>query len=42
MATQTLLTLEQFLELPEQEGLRRELDEGRVIEMSPPSTFTRG
>jgi Uma2 family endonuclease len=37
MATQTLLTLEQFLELPEQEGLRRELDEGRVIEMSPPS-----
>ena len=37
MATQTLLTLEQFLDLPEQEGLRRELDQGRLIEMSPPS-----
>jgi Uma2 family endonuclease len=37
MATQTVLTLEQFLELPEEEGLRRELDQGQVIEMSPPS-----
>lgn len=35
MATQTTLTVEQYLELPEQEGVIRELDEGRVIEMSP-------
>ena len=37
MATQTLLTVEKFLELPDQEGLIRELDEGRIIEMSAPS-----
>jgi Uma2 family endonuclease len=35
MATQTTLTVEQYLNLPEQEGVVRELDEGRVIEMSP-------
>ena len=37
MATQALLTVEKFLELPDQEGLIRELDEGRIIEMSAPS-----
>ncbi len=37
MATQTLLTAEQFLELPEEEGMIRELDEGRLVEMAPPS-----
>ncbi len=37
MATQTLLTVEKFLELPDQEGVIRELDEGRIIEMSAPS-----
>ena len=37
MATQTLLTLEQFLDLPAEEGQRRELDEGLVIEMAPPA-----
>jgi len=31
--TQTLLTYEQFADLPEQEGVFRELDEGAVIEM---------
>ena len=41
MATQTLLTPDQFLELPDQEGLRRELDEGRVIEM-PAASFLHG
>ncbi len=34
MATQTLLTVEQFQDLPEQEGVFRELDEGMVIEMT--------
>lgn len=34
MATQTLLTVEQFLDLPDQEGVFRELDEGAVIEMT--------
>ena len=37
MATQTLLTAEQFLGLPPDEGRIRELDEGRLIEMPPPS-----
>lgn len=37
MATQTLLSWEQFVELPDQEGIRRELDEGRLIEMPTPS-----
>ena len=37
MATQTLVTFEQFMDLPEQEGVDRELDEGRVIEMPLPS-----
>jgi len=31
--TQTLLTFEEFAALPEEEGVRRELDEGVVIEM---------
>ena len=35
--TQTLLTYEQFADLPEQEGVSRELDEGVVIEMGYPS-----
>ena len=35
MATQTILTVEQYLGLPEQEGVIRELDEGRIVEMSP-------
>ncbi|MBI3666324.1 MAG: Uma2 family endonuclease [Acidobacteria bacterium] len=37
MATQTLVTFDQFMDLPEQEGVDRELDEGRVIEMPHPS-----
>lgn len=37
MATQTLLTAEQFLGLPPRAGRIRELDEGRLIEMPPPS-----
>lgn len=37
MATQTLMTFEQYADLPEQEGVFRELDEGRVIEMSHPN-----
>ncbi len=37
MATQTLLGWEQFVELPEREGIRRELDEGRLIETPTPS-----
>ncbi len=32
-AIATLLTVEKFLELPEKDGVRRELDEGMVIEM---------
>jgi len=35
--TQTLLTYEQYADLPEQEGVFRELDEGVVIEMGLPS-----
>jgi len=34
MATQTLLTYEQYRDLPEVEGISRELDEGQVIEMA--------
>jgi len=34
MATQTLLTYEQYRDLPEVEGVFRELDEGRVMEMA--------
>lgn len=42
MATQTsLLTFEQFMDLPDQEGVRRELDEGALIEMPNPS-FAHG
>lgn len=37
MATQTLLTYEEYRNLPEQEGVVRELDEGRLIEMAHPS-----
>ena len=37
MATQTLLTAEQFLDLPDEEGTIRELDEGRLVEMAPPN-----
>ncbi len=33
-ATATLLTVDQFLELPEKDDVRRELDEGVVIEMA--------
>jgi len=42
MATQTtLVTFDQFMDLPEQEGVRLELDEGIVIEMAQPS-FSHG
>ena len=34
MATQTLMTYDQYMDLPDQEGVIRELDEGRVIEMA--------
>ena len=37
MATQTLLTVEQFLALPDTDDRMRELDRGQVIEMAPPS-----
>ena len=33
MATQTLISVEEFLDLPEREGVRLELVEGQVIEM---------
>ena len=33
MATQTLLTFDQYAELPKQEGRRYELDDGMLIEM---------
>jgi len=33
MGTKTLLTLEQFDQLPEEEGVRYELDEGELIVM---------
>ncbi len=35
MGTKTLVTLEQFEQLPVQEGILRELDEGELIVMSP-------
>ena len=35
METKTLLTLEQFDQLPEEEGVYYELDEGELIVMSP-------
>ena len=42
MATQTLLTFEQFMDLPDQEGVWLfELDEGTLIEMSYP-IFSHG
>jgi len=41
MATQTLLTYEQYRDLPELEGVNRELDEGRVIEI-PHASFLHG
>ena len=38
MATQTtLLSFDQFMDLPDQEGVLRELDEGALIEMANPS-----
>src|SRR5713226_7613986 len=37
MATQTLMTFEQYADLPEREGVFYELDEGRLIEMPNPS-----
>lgn len=37
MATQTLMTCEQYADLPEQEGVSYELDEGRLIEMPQPN-----
>ncbi len=37
MATTTLLTFDQYVDLPDVDGVRRELDEGRVIEMAMPS-----
>ncbi len=36
MGTPALMTFEQYTDLPEQEGVFRELDEGRVIEMPRP------
>jgi len=42
VATQvSLLTFDQFLDLPEQEGVRRELDERVLVEMGHPS-FAHG
>ena len=35
MATKTLLTVEQFEQLPD-DGMRHELDEGELISMPPP------
>jgi Uma2 family endonuclease len=35
--TQTLVTFEEYARLPDQEGVRRELDEGVVVEMPLPS-----
>jgi len=35
--TQTLVTFEEYAQLPEQEGVWRELDEGVVVEMGFPS-----
>jgi Uma2 family endonuclease len=37
MATQTLLTVEQFLDLPDTDDRVRELDRGQPLEMAPPS-----
>ncbi len=39
MATTTLVTFDQYLDLPEVDGARRELDEGRVIEMAHASAL---
>ena len=36
MATQTLISVEEFLDLPERDGVRLELVEGQVIEMPAP------
>jgi Uma2 family endonuclease len=42
VATQVaLLSFDQFMDLPDQEGLRRELDEGALIEM-PNASFVHG
>ncbi len=37
MAAQTLISVEEFLDLPAREGARLELTEGRIIEMPSPS-----
>jgi len=37
MATQTLISVEEFLDLPEREGVRLELYEGKIIEMASAS-----
>ena len=37
MATNTLLTLEDFDRLPDEEGVVYELDEGELIIMPPPA-----
>ncbi|MGH9674080.1 MAG: Uma2 family endonuclease [Bryobacteraceae bacterium] len=37
MATQTLLTVDEYLDLPLEEGRRHELDEGRLVEMASPT-----
>jgi len=39
MSTQSLITFEQFMDLPEQDAVRRELDEGRLIEMPNPGAM---
>jgi Uma2 family endonuclease len=39
MATTTLLTFEQYLDLPDVEGVRRELDEGQVVEIARASAL---
>jgi Uma2 family endonuclease len=37
MTTQTLVSAEEFLDLPEREGVRLELSEGRIVEMASAS-----
>lgn len=37
MTTQTLVSVEEFLDLPEREGARLELSEGRIVEMASAS-----
>jgi len=37
MAAQTLLTVDEYLDLPVEEGPRYELDEGRLVEMASPT-----